>query len=100
MMGDTSNVTLKQWLQKQGHGSLKAMAAKTGYSYGWLSDIARGQKYPGRYAANIINEYTNGEVRFFEKPKRIQIWLFVRTDIAEKIKQRGNSAYIENLVTP
>ena len=91
-------MTLKQWLQKQGHGSLKVMANKTGYSYGWLSDITRGKKFPGRYAANIINEYTNGEVCFFEKPQRIQIWLYVKTNIAEQIKERGNSLYIENLV--
>jgi hypothetical protein len=74
------------------------MANKTGYSYGWLSDITRGRKFPGRYAANIIKEYTNGEVCFFEKPKRIQIWLYVQTDIAEKIKNFGNSLYIEKLV--
>jgi len=90
--------TLKEWLTKQGHGSLKVMAAKTGYSYGWLSDITRGRKLPGRYAANIIKEYTKGEVCFFEKPKRIQIWLYVKTDIAEKIKERGNSEYIESIV--
>jgi transcriptional regulator with XRE-family HTH domain len=55
-------MTLSQFFEAEGRGSAASMAKALECSKGYLSDIARGEKFPSRDFALRIEAYTGRKV--------------------------------------
>lgn len=56
-------MTLKEYFDKQPHGSITEMANKLNVSRTWLSLIANGRKLPSPILCVMIERLTKGKVK-------------------------------------
>lgn len=57
-----SMMTLKEYFAQQGRGSQTELARAVGTSKGYLSQITKGERFPGRELAKKIEDATDGKV--------------------------------------
>jgi transcriptional regulator with XRE-family HTH domain len=56
-------MTLREYFDREGRGSQERMSEQLECSKGYLSLVARGERFPGRAFALRIEEATGGKVK-------------------------------------